>query len=99
MSVVSSATIKRKNDPKMSQKDRMWTDVLVFLVWVAGSFGLLECRLSLVTASWSDSVWLWEGFSLRGLLLLWGVGSRARAQWLWPTGLAASLNVSSQIRD
>ena len=33
------------------------------------------------------------------LLLLWGVRSRARAQWLWPTGFAASLNVSSRIRD
>ena len=38
MSVVSSATVKHKNDPKMSQEDCTWTDVFVVLVLVAGSF-------------------------------------------------------------
>ena len=58
-------------------------------------FKFTMCNLSLVLES--------QGYSPdaeHGLLLLRLLGSRARAQQLWPMGLAASQHVdSSQIKD
>ena len=73
--------------------------ILFIYFWLRWVFAAVR-GLSLVAASRGYSSMRCAGFSLRWLLLLPRMGSRAQAQQLWHTGLAAPWHVrSSRTRD
>ena len=86
-----------KTTPKWVRRIARGQTFLLSWFWLQGLFCWMQAfssysELGLLCAAVGGLLFGW-------LLLLWGVRSRARAQWLWPTGFAASLNVSSRIRD